>query len=187
MNAESSATVGAIRLLPIRARVAFGLAVAELAVQELAADPEWLALAREALQRSWGWASGASVRGADLEPYIDSVTEKDLSNRELVYPRGGPMAEALSATICAVGYACRKALDCEGAKSMSDPLWAFDEEVLEQIVDSAKATSRYSDAAVQQVSSFLQSRYAGQAADMLGSTVSAAEILPLMVPSGSGG
>lgn len=177
--------VGHIRLLPIRARVAFGLAVAESVVQELAADRAGLALAREALRRSWGWVSGAAVEGAELGRYIDSPTDKDLANLELVYTSGGPAA-ALSALILAVAYAARKALEAEGAKSMSEPLAEVTEKVLGMIVDDAKATSRYSDAAVQRVSAFLHNRCAGPALDVLGSTVRAEEILPLLVPVGLG-
>lgn len=69
---------------------------------------------------------------------------------------------------------------------MSEPLWEVNEEILGKIVDEAKATSRYSEAGVQRISSFLQKRHAGQASDILGATVSAEEVLPLIVPPESG-
>lgn len=180
MTTEHATDLGDISLLPIRARAAFGLAVAQAVVQVLAADPPALALAQEALQLSWEWVNGAPVKGADIGLYMESVTEKDLSNYEVVYTKGGPMLEAVCAIVLAVAYTARKAYDAEGVKTMSDSLWAIDETTLGEMIVRAKASSRYNGDCVQQVRLFLHKRYAGQSAGQLGSPVSAAEVLPLL-------
>jgi hypothetical protein len=108
--------VGEIRALPIRARVAFALGVAEAVVDELSEDPEGLAMARESLRRSWQWVSGAKVSAFDVGEYVDGEgpEETDLALRQGYYLSKRPMVGALNATHLAVAYAASKAYDLEG-------------------------------------------------------------------------
>lgn len=179
MSGNDATVLARIREQPIRPRVAFALAVAQMVERELPADSAALTAAHEALRLSWNWVAGASVKGADIDPYIDSQTDNNLMRHILRCPRG-PAYAALTVTMQAVAYAGRKAYDAEGAKRMSDPMWQVDESILDDLMSYALETSQYNEAAAQRIVRFLADRYTGQGPETLGGPITVAEVLPLI-------
>lgn len=185
MNTTTDAAILArIKALPIRARVAFVITLAEMVVLELAEDPEGLKVAQEALRLSGRWVSGAPVKGEDLDQYIGGPPDKHLGDYQLRYRGNERMLAAMITTTRAVGHACRMAYDVEGvteATQISSIMYQINEDdVFYDVMDFPKKTSRYDDAKVSRVVDFLVDRYAGQGPDVLGSPLRAAEILPVI-------
>ena len=172
--------------LPIRARVAFALAVAETVAGELAADPKGLTLAREGLRLSWQWLNGQHVRAAELSQYVDGATDKNLCNRAHSYEveskfshQKESMLPTLTALVLAIAYAAREAYELEGSvSSMPSVMWEVDDQSLKGIAEFAQqAAPRDGGTAVHRVGKFLIDKYAHHHRDTMGVPVMAEEAL----------
>jgi hypothetical protein len=172
--------VGEIKSLPIRARVAFALGMAETVVDELSEDPEGLAMARESLRRSWQWVSGAKVSASDVAEYLEATEERNLVLREALresfYSKRPMMIKALYATTAAISHAAKKAYDLEGLRA-SEMVCDICDGVLDNVLKYVKDIPGYSEVAVHRLSGFLIEKYQGQSADALGDPPNQDEVL----------
>lgn len=154
---NSGADLNQVMTLPVSARVAFALAVAESIVAVLTPDPEGCALARRALDTAWRWLAGEAVSGDQIAVYVDSPGEDDLGIRELGYTEE-TMIHGLIAVVLAVGLAARRAYENERATSMPSPIWEVDDDSLADIVRYAQGTGYYVAAHIQNVVDHLVAR-----------------------------
>lgn len=64
--------------IPVRARVAFGLACAERALTALTGIPDVYAFAKNALEASWRWETAQAITARDLYDYIYPLLASEL-------------------------------------------------------------------------------------------------------------
>lgn len=183
MGINDAKIVTGVRALPIRARAAFMLALAEMVTPELAEDPQGLTVAQEALHLSWKWVGGSPVRGKEIEQYVESPTDKNLQTYQRHYLKKAPsMFAAMVVTHIGVAYAGYQAYMGEGVgeEAMSQPMAEVGEYLFDDVLEYAQKTSRYDEGSVHRVARFLTDRYAAQGQEALGSPVLVDQILPLL-------
>lgn len=134
-----------------KVKAAFGLAIAEMVVDELKSDEEGYLIAKEALSLSWDWIEKEDVSGETLAEYVDSPTEKDLGIREEYYDNNQNMISALVVLTLAIGLVARFAYDSEGNRSRPTPIWETNEESLHDIIKFASNTKSYDEYRVDQI------------------------------------
>lgn len=142
-----------------KVKAAFGLAIAEMVVDELKSDEEGYLIAKEALKLSWEWIEKENVSGDTLAEYVDSPTEKDLGIREEYYDDNQNMISALVVLTLAIGLVARFAYELEGNRNRPTPIWETNEESLHDIVEFASNTKLYDENKVGQISEFLINNY----------------------------
>jgi hypothetical protein len=142
-----------------KVKAAFGLAIAEMVLDELKSDEEGYLIAKEALELSWQWIEKENVSGSTLAEYVDSPTEKDLGIREEFYDDNKVMISALVVLTIAIGLVARFAYELSGDRKMPTPIWETNEKSLYDLIDFASKTNLYNQEKVNRIIDFLISNH----------------------------